>query len=232
MKDYEHIIFDLDHTLWDFERNSGAALSEIYKELELNIMGIPDFGEFYNLYKKINEHFWNLYRDGKVEKEELRTIRFSSTLQQYGIKNDDLVEKICNSYLYKSPRKPHLIDGSIEVLNYLKNKYELHILTNGFAEIQEVKMNSSGLSPYFKHVIASEHAGAKKPHAQAFNYTLEKIGTARDNCIMIGDNIESDIKGAFELGMDSIYFNRDGAHENYNEATHQIHQLSEIMDIL
>lgn len=232
MKTYKHIIFDLDHTLWDFERNSSSALGEIYQELELLERGIPKFEPFFELYKKINEECWADYRVGKLEKSVLRTIRFEKTLSNFGIHDRSLTEAICESYLHKSPRKPHLIEGTIELLDYLQNKYELHILTNGFAEIQDVKMQYSGLNKYFTHIIASENAGAKKPHSQAFKYALEKIGSNIKDCIMIGDNLETDIGGAQKIGMDTIYFNRNGEFKREAESTFQIFHLSEILPIL
>ena len=232
MKKYQHIIFDLDHTLWDFDRNSGMALSEIYDEFNLQGLGIDDFAEFYQHYKIINEVCWADYRENKIEKEVLRTIRFSKTLEIYGIIDETLTETICESYLFKSPRKPHVIEGSYEVLSQLQEKYKLHILTNGFSEIQEIKMEASKLSGFFTHVIASEHAGAKKPHPQAFNFALDIIGSRAENCIMIGDNPETDIEGASNIGMDTIYFNRNGEFAKDVNATHQVHFLKEILALL
>jgi len=231
MKKYKHLIFDLDHTLWDFDRNSSIALEEIYSELGLFERGVIEFSTFLTKYKQVNEKCWADYRDGKLEKEMLRTIRFNKTLQEFGIADDALIETMSDLYLSKSPRKPHLIEGADEALKYLKEKYFLHILTNGFVEIQEIKMNSSGLSQYFTHVIASEHAGAKKPHPQAFNYTLSQISASIDECIMIGDNPEADIKGAVNIGMDTIYFNRDGNYTKEVESTYQITQLKELLVI-
>lgn len=232
MKKYKHVIFDLDHTLWDFERNSASALKEIYNEMNLPDRGIPDFDPFFDLYKKINEECWADYRIGKLEKEVLRTIRFKKTLNSYNIDDDSLVEAMCDSYLFKSPRKPHVIEGTFELLNYLQEKYGLHILTNGFAEIQDVKMESSNLNKYFTHIIASENAGAKKPHPLAFEYTLKQIGTNIDECIMIGDNPLADIEGAQNYGLDTIYFNRNGEFEKDVKSTHQIFHLNEIKAIL
>jgi putative hydrolase of the HAD superfamily len=232
MKKYNHLIFDLDHTLWDFERNSSKALEEIYLEMDLASKGVVDFLLFYHKYKEINEQCWADYRHGKLEKAALRTIRFKRTLNHFNIDDDTLTEEICDSYLYKSPRKPHLIEGSNELLTYLKTKYQLHILTNGFAEIQSLKMQHSGLDKYFTHVIASEKAGEKKPHPQAFRYALDQIGARAEECIMIGDNPETDIDGARKIGMDTIYFNRDGAFSKDIRSTHQVYKLSEIQPIL
>jgi putative hydrolase of the HAD superfamily len=232
MNKYKHIIFDLDHTLWDFERNSACALSEIYDEMDLREKGIPEFTSFFNLYKKINEACWADYRVGKIEKEVLRTIRFKKTLDFYSIHDSVLVEEMCTSYLSKSPRKPHVIEGTFELLDYLQGKYHLHILTNGFAEIQDIKMEVSGLNKYFKHIIASENAGAKKPHPLAFDYTLKQIGTNNAECLMIGDSIESDIKGAQNFGLDTIYFNRNGAFPKEVKSTYQVSHLLEIKSII
>ncbi len=232
MKKYQHIIFDLDHTLWDFDRNSNIALQEVYIELELHHFGIDDFNEFYRRYKIINEECWADYRVNKIKKEVLRIIRFQRTLESYGVYDKILSETICESYLYKSPRKPHVIEGTYEVLTQLQKKYKLHILTNGFSEIQEIKMESSKLNTYFTHIIASEDAGEKKPHPQAFNFALDKIGSNINECIMIGDNPESDIDGARKIGMDTIYFNRNGAYSKDVVATYQINHLIEILPIL
>ncbi len=231
MKKYKHLIFDLDHTLWDFDRNSSSALEEIYEELSLKERGIPEFPAFLLNYKSINEKCWADYRVGKLEKEVLRTIRFRKALELYGIDDDVLVEDMSTLYLSKSPRKKHVIEGAHEALVYLKEKYSLHILTNGFVEIQEIKMTASKLNQYFTHVIASEHAGAKKPHPQAFNYTLEQISASIDECIMIGDNPEADIKGALDIGMDTVYFNRDGSYTTDVDATYQIKSLKELLSI-
>lgn len=232
MKKYQHIIFDLDHTLWDFDRNSNLALNEVYLELKLHLLGIENFNEFYERYKIINEECWADYRVNKIKKEVLRIIRFQRTLESYGIFDHRLTEAICESYLFKSPRKPHVIEGTHEVLSQLQKKYKLHILTNGFSEIQEIKMESSKLNHYFTHIIASEDAGEKKPHPQAFKFTLDKIGSNINECIMIGDNPESDIDGARKIGMDTVYFNRNGAYSRDVNATFQIKHLLELLPIL
>jgi putative hydrolase of the HAD superfamily len=230
-KKYKHIIFDLDRTLWDFETNARVALNEIYKECDLLIKGIENFDEFELRYKTINEACWDDYRNGKLKKEILRSLRFELTLKSFGIDDSALSKKISKLYLYKSPRLTTVIDGTHDILKYLFKTYQLHILTNGFVEVQGIKMEKSGLAPYFKHVIASEYAGAKKPHRQAFDFTIERINTKIEDCMMIGDDPLTDIKGASDIGMDTVYFNPDDQVPSAH-ATYTIKHLMELKEIL
>jgi putative hydrolase of the HAD superfamily len=230
-KKYKHLIFDLDRTLWDFETNARIALNEIYTECDLNKKGIEIFDEFEHCYKTINEACWDDYRNGKLKKEVLRSLRFELTLKSFGIEDSELSENLSKLYLYKSPRLTTVIDGTHEILNYLHKKYQLHILTNGFVEVQGVKMEKSGLTSYFNHVIASEYAGAKKPHRQAFDFTIDRIKTNVEDCLMIGDDPLTDIKGAFDVGMDTVYFNpNDQFPSEY--ATYTINHLLKLKEIL
>jgi putative hydrolase of the HAD superfamily len=230
-KKYKHLIFDLDRTLWDFETNARVALKEIYNECNLNERGIINFDEFEINYKTINEACWDDYRNGKIKKEILRSLRFDLTLKSFGINDVELSEKISTLYLYKSPRLTSLIDGTHDILKFLYKKYQLHILTNGFVEVQGIKMEKSGLTPYFKHVIASEYAGAKKPHRQAFDFTIERINADVENCLMIGDDALTDIKGASDIGMDTVYFNPSNQQLS-EHATYTIKHLTELKVIL
>jgi len=228
---YKHLIFDLDRTLWDFESNSREALNQIYIGFNLRDKGIPEFDLFETKYKTINEKCWADYREGKLEKEVLRTLRFELTLEAFGLNDPETALKMCDEYIYKSPRIPHVIDGAHEILTFLKKNYHLHILTNGFVEVQGIKMEKSNLKPYFEKVIITENAGAKKPHPQAFLYTLNKINALADECLMIGDDRISDIEGANNIGMDTVYFNPYKA-EDSDLATYTIKHLSELNLIL
>lgn len=228
---YQHLIFDLDRTLWDFESNARIALNEIYNEYSLKERGVLDFDEFEKKYKKINEICWDDYRNGKLKKEILRNLRFELTLREYGIYDQKTILEISELYLYKSPRLTKVIDGAHEILNYLSKSYQLHILTNGFVEVQGIKMEKSGLKPYFDQVVASEFAGAKKPHPKAFEFTLNRIKARANECLMIGDDPISDIKGAHDVGMDSVYFNQDHNSSSIH-ATYTIKNLRELKDIL
>lgn len=228
---YQHIIFDLDRTLWDFESNARIALKEIYIEYHLKKRGIDDFDEFEKKYKEINEDCWDDYRNGKLKKEILRNLRFELTLKTYGISDQRTILDISELYLYKSPRLTKVIDGAHDILKYLSESYQLHILTNGFVEVQGIKMAKSGLEPYFDQVVASELAGAKKPHPKAFEFTMDRIKANAENCLMIGDDPISDIKGAHSVGMDSVYFNPDKNSPSIY-ATYTIQRLIELKNIL
>lgn len=228
---YKHVIFDLDRTLWDFETNARLALHEIYHELSLDQKGIADFEDFESTYKTINEKCWNDYRNGLLSKEILRDLRFKLTLDHFGVSENGLATQIGDAYLYKSPRIPNVIDGTHEILNYLKPLYDLHILTNGFIEVQGLKMEKSKLKPYFKHVVASELTGEKKPHRQAFLYTLNQINGKAEECIMIGDDPLTDVKGASDVGMDTVFFNPE-MNPDSPHATFTISHLSELKSIL
>jgi putative hydrolase of the HAD superfamily len=228
---YQHLIFDLDRTLWDFESNARVALNEIYNEYNLKERGIEEFDEFEKKYKEINEVCWEDYRNGKLKKEILRNLRFELTLKAYGISDQKTILDISELYLYKSPRLTKVIDGAHDILDYLSESYQLHILTNGFVEVQGIKMKKSGLEPYFDQVVASEFAGAKKPHPQAFEFTMELIKAKAKNCLMIGDDPISDIKGAHDVGIDSVYFNPDNNSPSVY-ATYTIQNLMELKDIL
>ncbi|RLD25687.1 MAG: noncanonical pyrimidine nucleotidase, YjjG family [Bacteroidetes bacterium] len=228
---YQHLIFDLDRTLWDFESNARIALNEIYNEYGLKERGVVDFDGFEKKYKEINEVCWDDYRNGKLKKEILRNLRFELTLKEYGISDRKTILDISELYLYKSPRLTKVIEGAHDILDYLSGSYQLHILTNGFVEVQGIKMDKSGLAPYFDQVVASEFAGAKKPHPQAFEFTLERINAKADNCLMIGDDPISDIKGAHNVGIDSVYFNPDNNSPSVY-ATYTIQKLMELKSIL
>jgi len=230
-KKYTHLIFDLDRTLWDFETNARIALNQIYHECNLGEKGISDFDEFEYKYKTINEACWDDYRNGILKKEILRSLRFKLTLDAFGISDVNLAEKISDLYLYKSPRLTTLIDGTHDILKYLQPFYHLHILTNGFVEVQDIKMKKSGLAPYFEQVIASEYAGAKKPHPLAFEFTLDQINANVKDCLMIGDDALTDIKGASDVGMDTVYFNPD-KNAALEYATFTINHLLELKEIL
>lgn len=216
MTDLKHIFFDLDRTLWDFDRNSREALSEIFLNKKLNLRGVPSFDEFIENYKQINEHYWNLYRLGKLQKEELRYIRFHETLKSFKVNDEKLSVEIGEEYINLSPRKTNLFPHTINVLEYLKSKnYILHIITNGFSEVQDVKLTESRLMPYFDEIITSEMAGVKKPDPKIFKIALDNSNAIAKESLMIGDEPIIDVKGALDVGMHGLVFNpkQDKKHE-------------------
>lgn len=231
MQDIKHVFFDLDRTLWDFEVNSGATLRELFSEFDLESkLGVGD-DVFIAEYRKINELFWNDYRNGVITKSELRYARFEAAMKFFGYEDRKLSAEIGEQYIFRSPQKTALVNGSISVLDYLKDKYELHIITNGFEEVQHIKMKSSGLEPYFDKVITSEAAGAKKPSKVIYDYAEKLTGAVAEESVMIGDDFEPDVIGALEAGWKAIFYNPKGL-TSEKEGYLEIERLVELKKLL
>ena len=231
MKKYKHIFFDLDRTLYDFDRSSYLTFEELYEVYELEKKGIKSFEKFFNTYMKINVELWEKYRRGEIEKAFLNVHRFHLTFMEFGIDDNTLAAKFANQYLALAPLKQTLFPGAIETLEYLKDKYVLHIITNGFEEVQAIKIKANGLKKYFQTITTSEEAGVKKPFEGIFRLAFEKSGAKAEESLMIGDDIEVDIVGAKNVGMDQMFFNNNG--NSYNdEATYEIRDMKEIIGVL
>jgi putative hydrolase of the HAD superfamily len=199
----KHVFFDLDHTLWDFETNSEKAYAKCFNLYQIN----TDFDIFMSKYRPINEKYWKWYREEKVTKEELKYGRLKEVFDAVNHPvSDDLINKLAEDYLKFLPEFNQLFDGTFEVLDYLKEKYSLHIITNGFEEIQAHKMKQSGLNRYFDQLITSESVGVKKPNPKVFYYALEKANAKAQESMMIGDSLEADVLGALAIGLDAIHF--------------------------
>lgn len=230
-KAYKNLFFDLDHTLWDFERNSAESLQEMYVKYDLASLGIENSLRFEKEYKKINYAYWAAYRKEEITKEQLRVGRFRDTFAFFNIENNELADCLGDDYLSITPYKKHLFPNTIAVLDRLKEKYRLHIITNGFEEVQHIKMESSGLLPYFETIITSEQAKVKKPNPIIFEYALKATHANIGDSLMIGDNPEVDCKGAYDIGMDSVYFNPNKEKTDF-PCTYEIHGLDGLKDIL
>lgn len=213
MQQIQHIFFDLDHTLWDFEKNSDLTFQKIF---ELNKVQV-DLGAFLEVYRPLNKKYWKLYRDEKVTKSELRYGRLKNAFDTINFTiSDDIIDLLAIQYIEYLADFNHLFDGTIEVLEYLKDKYQLHIITNGFEEIQSKKMKNSKIYHYFDKVITSESVGVKKPNPRVFNYALELAKAPKEHSIMIGDNLEADVQGAIDVGMKAIHCNFEHQEINTN----------------
>ena len=200
------VYFDLDHTLWDFEKNSALAFAEIFDKQKLEL----DVEEFLSVYKPINFRYWELYRNNSVNKEALRFGRLKDSFDALKFEASDVtINLLAEEYIQYLPKNNHLLDGSVEVLQELQPRYNLHIITNGFEEVQHKKMFNSGILDYFRTITTSEEAGVKKPHPLIFEKALEKSGALPQNSVMIGDNLEADIIGAAQFGLHAIYLNVD-----------------------
>lgn len=198
------VFFDLDHTLWDFDRNSGLAFAKIFEIHKITV----DYKNFLEVYSPINFQYWKWYREERVTKSQLRYGRLRKTFDKLNIGiTDDLINKLSEDYITYLPENNHVFEGTFELLEYLKPKYALHIITNGFEEVQHTKMHRSGLAPYFKTITSSETAGVKKPHPKIFNTALSAAGVEAATSMMIGDTYEADIVGGINMGMRVICFN-------------------------
>ncbi|MDD5569814.1 MAG: YjjG family noncanonical pyrimidine nucleotidase [Bacteroidales bacterium] len=228
---YKHLFFDLDRTIWDFERNSDENFAHIFEKYELSKKGIPSIEVFQEKYHIYNSMLWSLYKKGQVPKEVLKTKRFELTLLDFGINDYLMAVNIGNDYLENHTNKNYVFPDAFEVLDYLSKRYELHIITNGFDEVQFKKIVSGNLNQYFKNIITSEEAGVKKPDAKIFLTALEKANAKVEESLMIGDDIEVDIIGAGKVGMDQVLFNPAGTKHN-EKITYEIKDLKELMDIL
>ncbi|HJN53888.1 MAG TPA: YjjG family noncanonical pyrimidine nucleotidase [Flavobacteriaceae bacterium] len=198
------IFFDLDHTLWDFDKNSNLTFIKIFKLNELEI----DVDVFLEAYHPINTNYWNLYRENKISKEKLRFYRLADTFKMMKIEvGDSMIRKLSFDYIDYLSDFNHLIPGAIDILEYLKNKYTMHIITNGFKEVQKKKLEKSTIFKYFKTITISEEVGYKKPNPIIFNYALKKANAINSNSLMIGDSYQADILGAINIGVNAILFN-------------------------
>ena len=230
VKKYEHIFFDLDRTLWHFDENSKKVLQEIFTIFKLN-QTIRSFDIFLAKYLEVNNQLWDAYGNDKIDKETLRWKRFSDTLLFFNIENRELSFQIGDYYINWSPKQTLLFPHTIEVLEYLSKKYQLHIISNGFEEVQYLKLTNSKIIHYFKQIILSERVGVKKPHPFIFKKAMKQAGATFKNAIMIGDDLYADIYGAQRVKMDHVYFNYyKTVHDK--KVQYEINSLSELVKIL
>ena len=221
MKGIRHIFFDLDHTLWDYDRSAQETLLEIFMNLELAKSGITE-KKFVNTFYEVNDKLWMKYNDGLVDREYIKNERFNEVFLTSGI--DLAKSKMASAYfLNNCSLKPYLMTDAITALNYLDKRYELHIITNGFLDAQNRKLSSSGIAKYFKVMVTSECANSRKPSPEIFEYSLSEAGASKDDSIMIGDNPRTDIHGAKSFGMKTIFYNPTGRKKSLADFTIQSH---------
>lgn len=217
------IFFDLDHTLWDFEKNSALAFQTIFEEFKLPY-ALPRFLE---IYVPTNLKYWKLYRDEKISQSELRYHRLKEVFDgMEQVVPDQLIHQISEAYIEYLPTFNHLYEGAKELLDYLSPHYRLHIITNGFQTVQQGKLQNSGIEHYFKTVTNSEMAGVKKPNPIIFNFALQQAQASLQNALMIGDSWEADIVGAMNMGMDALFFNEFDV--EVDDKVPQVKHLNEI----
>lgn len=229
---YRHLFFDLDHTLWDFDANARATLEHLHTELKLHDRGVHDFELFYKNYLVHNENLWSRYRSGQIRQEELRLKRMWLALLDFKIADEALAREMSKLFLQLLPTRTLLFPHTREVLDYLSGKgYQMHIITNGFEEVQLNKLRSCTIDQYFKQVITSEGSNSLKPKPEIFLYAMQKAGATVAESLMIGDSPDIDIAGAVSVGMDSVHVNHLSK-EKCPQATYTIFHLEELEQIL
>lgn len=225
------IFFDLDRTLWDFETNSRFALQYLYDDLKLGET-IDHFMHFHHTYIRINADLWNQYGNGKLTKEELRDNRFKKALAYHGINDDLLAKQMSDGYIALSPHQTALFPGAVEMLETLKEQdYALHIITNGFKEVQHIKLEKSGISHFFDTVLCSEEIGVTKPHREIFTEALRLTNCKTEHAIMIGDDFKADIIGALNAGWTAIHFDPEHKYKKERNVP-RIRELAEIPELV
>jgi putative hydrolase of the HAD superfamily len=227
----EHIFWDLDHTLWDFETNSVSTLRQLYQEADLANKGVADFDEFNKVYHAINDKMWERFRKGFITREVMRWKRMHLTMLEYKIIDEALAKFLGERYLEILPEQTNLFEGAIEVLSHFKERHiKQHIITNGFENTQIQKMTNSKILHYFDEIICSEKAMAMKPNKEIYEFALAQTGATIFNSVMIGDAIEVDIRGALGIDMPAIWFNPHRVPRT-EATTYEVHQLQEITSI-
>ncbi|MBP4140108.1 YjjG family noncanonical pyrimidine nucleotidase [Flavobacterium geliluteum] len=217
------IFFDLDHTLWDFDKNSEIAFDRIFKNKYPHIQT----ADFIAQYAPINQACWKLYQNDQITHLELRYNRLKFSFDALNLKiSDEEINEIAQDYIEFLTDNNHLFDGAKEVLDYLKPKYNLHIITNGFATVQDKKIKNAALSGYFSTITNSESAGVKKPNSSIFDFAINLANASKENSVMIGDCLDADINGALNAGLDAIFFN-----EKKIEAPANIKQINHLLEL-
>ncbi len=228
---YRVILFDLDHTLWDYETNSREALHDLFHRYHLPAKTSSAFDVFYHSFVEVNTRIWHRYDRGEISRDVIRYERFHQVFKRVGIDHYELSLKFSHDYVTESPLRSHLMPHAKDVLANLHGRYKLYIITNGFNEIQATKLRASGIASFFEYVVTSETAGCKKPSPDIFQLALDHAGAAPEEAIMIGDNLLTDMAGARQARIDTVFFNpHQRAHRE--TVTHEIKSLDELMHIL
>lgn len=232
MKTYKHLFFDLDRTLWDFDSNNLITFQKLYESFRLSELGIVDFDLFFETYKKFNLQLWEAYKKREITKAFLSLNRFHQTLKTFGVDDEALASAMAQKYIEISPLQTKLYPNTIPTLEKLFGRYQLHIITNGFEEIQDIKLRNSGIDKYFDKIITSERAGFQKPDSRIFAYALQLTGAQLNESLIIGDDPEADILGAARVGMDQIWVKHKSKAQALTQATYTVETLEEISNYL
>lgn len=232
MKKYKHLFFDLDHTLWDFELNAKETLNDLFIKHQLQQKGIESFDDFFEKYSYYNSRLWDKYTKGLIKQDELRWKRMWLTLLDFKIADETLTKTLSIEFLELLPNKKNLFPYTMEILEYLQSKnYTLHLVTNGFEIVQYNKLNNSNLQKFFCEVVTSEASNSLKPNKEIFEFALQKANANVKESLMLGDNLEADIQGGINAGMDTVFVNHLKINAHI-KATYEVFNLKELEQIL
>ncbi|MDR0295480.1 MAG: YjjG family noncanonical pyrimidine nucleotidase [Prevotellaceae bacterium] len=229
-KKYRVIFFDLDHTLWDFDTNAYECIKELFEEYGLQ--QATGFEQFFLTYEKHNKRLWAEYEAGNLRKEVLRSLRFYLTMKDFGVDDYDLAERFGLAYTNRCPLKTNLFPYTKDLLDYLHPKYRMAIISNGFLEVQDIKLKACNIAHYFDRIFISEVVGYQKPRPEIFHAAVTAFNAKKKYCLMIGDSWENDILGAKNYGVDQVYFNPKQQQQQGRNTTYEINSLKELMEIL
>lgn len=229
---YKAILFDLDDTLWDCDANVLDSFKEVFKEFNLENY-FNSFEHFYELYQPFNQECWHAYSRGEIDKDTLNHRRFNHPFREVGLNDELFVTHFMETYFKLVPTKPKLVSGALEVLEYLYPKYPLYIVSNGFTEMQYLKMKSGGIEKYFSGVFLSDEIGVNKPDKRIFEHVLREIHMSPSEVVMVGDNYNTDIIGAMNAGIDQIYLSYNEVDESSGKkSTYFLVKLKDIVNII
>ena len=225
---YKTILFDADGTLYDFDKAAVEALKSSF-----NKYNIEWTTERFKIYEEVNKKIWNDFEKGLITTKEIKTERFKRFFNVIRVKNIDSIQ-FSKDYLEFLSQNNYLLDGAEDIVKWSSEKFELAIVTNGLASVQNPRFKNSELRKFFKHIIISEEIGFAKPKSEIFDHTFELFNNPnKESVIIIGDNLTSDIKGGVDYGIDTCWFNPAKV-ENTSGiiTTYEISNLNEFKNIL
>lgn len=230
------LFIDLDDTLWATQENNKVALEELYVAHNWS-QGYPSFEELYQRYYPNNEYLWHEYREGRIDKRELTIRRFSFFLETFSEVTEESILRLNDEFLELTSIKRGVVDGALELLEYLHPRYKIVIVSNGFIEVQHRKMESAGITPFVDHVVLSEDVGVSKPAKGIMEYALNISRSRRSESLFIGDSWEADIRAAQNVGIPSIWFNPSHKHspmplDEYPYPIYEVSTLKEVIPML
>lgn len=224
---FDVILLDVDGTLLDFDTAEKLGMQVVLKEY-----GFDPRPEFLKLYHKINGEAWSAFEQGEVTKERLVCDRFTTFFAALGKEVDgSQVEAL---YRRQLDGMAILIDGALDICGYLRDRYDLYIVTNGTSSTQYKRLAISGIDAYVKDIFVSEDSGSQKPQKEYFDYCFSRIPRARpERMLLIGDSLHSDMKGGNVAGTSTCWYNpsmqpgEDGIRIDY-----EIRRLPELKEFL